>query len=521
MNDDDRLSQYLSDRADAIAFAPGEIRDITVRVMRRRRSRRTFSAAAAVAVLALGAVVLLSRSPSHQSLTVAGDPEPTRAPLTWTSVDVPDGLGWSIETVDAGTGSLFSLSTAPGVTPPSGSTPQVYRSTDGRAWSTVALPDGLSPTGLASSPGHLYAVGTAPGGGSTVDYAVATSTDDGNSWSQALLPQPEAELKARFPNVVQISAPVIATGPNGVVAAITVGAMPDVPALVPETMLSSWSVTATGVDIYAPCADPSQSISSSYGPPPTNLAECPKNLSPTGQLQQPPVTKSYTWDQLGVDPALQALIGGRVHLFTSHDGSTFEEVATPGIDGYVTNLIGSGDGYRMLTSGALAPGLKPYYSADGSSWEKTNDSGFDGWVVASGMLDGQPTVLLDTVNGIELLTAHPGGGWLNPLPVAGGLDFPKDEPTPASVQSAVIGPLGVAAVFSIRDKTYLAESVDGRHYTTRPLSDIAGDGSWFSAGISMNTDAVIVRLVPAPAPGSDPSNSPVPGPQRLLVGTIR
>jgi hypothetical protein len=141
--------------------------------------------------------------------------------------------------------------------------------------------------------------------------------------------------------------------------------------------------------------------------------------------------------------------------------------------------------------------------------------------MASGMLDGQPTVLLDTVNGIELLTAHPGGGWSNPRPVAGGLDFPQGEPAPANAQSAVIGPLGIAAVFSIQDKTYLAESADGRHFTTRPLSDIAGDGSWFSAGISMNADAVIVRLVPAPAPGSDPSNSPVPGPQRLLVGTVR
>jgi hypothetical protein len=521
VNDDDRLSQYLSDRADSIALAPGDVRDITVRVMRRRRSRRTFSAAAAVAVLALGAVVLLSRGPGHQSVTVAGEPEPSRAALTWSTVDVPEGLGWSFETVNAGTGSLFSLSTAPGVVPSGGSmdTRQVlYRSSDGRSWSTVALPEGLSPTALASSAGHLYAVGTAPGGGNTVDFAVASSTDDGNTWSQARLPQPEADLKARFPHEVQISPPIIASGPQGVVAAVTVQAMPDVQALLPtDAMSSGWNITATGVDIYSPCAADMQSISSSYGPPPTNLVECPKDG------KQPPVEKSYTWDELGVDPALRPLIGGQVHLYTSQDGSTFDEVAAPGIDGYVAELIASGDGYRMLTSGALVPGLQPYYSADGTSWEKTADSGFDGWVVASGLIDGKPLAVLETINGVALLTAQPGGGWSQPVGINEALGLPtasNDHPTIAGLQSAVIGPLGVAAVFSIQDKAYLAESADGRHYTTRPLGDVAGDGSWYAAGISMSADAVVVRLVPTPAPGSDPSNSPVPGPQRLLVGTI-
>jgi hypothetical protein len=521
VNDDDRLAQYLSGRAESIALAPGDVRDITVRVMRRRRSRRTFSAAAAVAVLALGAVVLLSRSPSHQSVTVAGtgDAEPSRAPLTWSAVDVPEGLGWSIETVNAGSGTLFSLSTAPGVVPSGAITDArqvLYRSTDGRTWSTIALPDGLSPTALASSPGHLYAVGTAPGGGTTVDFAVASSTDDGNTWSQAHMPQPEAELKARFPNEVQISAPVIASGPQGIVAAISVTAMPNIQALLPAaTMAAGWNVTAAGVDIYAPCASDMQSISSSYGPPPTNTVDCPKDQ------QHPPIEKSYTWDELGVDPALRALIGGQVHLYRSQDGSTFEEVAAPGVDGYVANLSASGDGYRMLTSGMLAPGgLRPYYSADGATWTATDDAGFDGWVIASGLLQGQPAVLLESMNGVELLTARSGGGWLHPVAVSGGLDTPKDGGKPLGLQAAVIGPLGVAAVFSNGDQTFISESADGRHYTTHALRDIGGDGSWYAAGISMSADAVVVRLVPAPAPGSDPSTSPVPGPQRLLVGTI-
>jgi hypothetical protein len=520
VNDDDRLTQYLSDRAEAVALAPGDVRKITARAARHRRSRQAMSVAAA-AILLIGAVVLLSRSPSHQSVKVAGQAGVDRAPLTWSAVDVTDGLAWGRDAVDAGHGSLFSLSTAPGpVNPTDVATKAVlYQSSDGRSWTTAGLPDDLSASALAASSGSLYAVGTAPGGGGSIDLVVASSNDGAHTWSEARLPQPAADVKARFPNEVQILAPVITSGPHGVVAAVTVVAMPDLAPLLPaDAQTSGWQMNATGVDVFAPepGCDPAKGIasSSSESSPPSTASASTIGACAS---KQPTVAKSYTWDELGIDPALRQLVGGQVHLYTSSDGGSFEEIPNPGIDGgYTADLIAGRDSYRLLVSGAFNGAIQPYSSPDGVTWTKSGST-FDGWIAASGTLAGNPVVVLDSVNGPEILSATPDGGWTAPAGLSAALRLPGASGP--GVQSAVIGPLGIAMVVLAGDTSYLVESTDGRQFTTRPVQDVAGPGSWIPDGITMNPDAVIVRLMPAMAPGSDPSATPVPGPQRLLVGT--
>ena len=89
-------------------------------------------------------------------------------------------------------------------------------------------------------------------------------------------------------------------------------------------------------------------------------------------------------------------------------------------------------------------------------------------------------------------------------------------------RDAAIGPLGLAAVTYDSGTTggaAILDSPDGHDFTTHTVAELAGGGDWNVAGISMNADAVIVRLLPVT---DEPSGSTeAPGPQRLLVGTPR
>jgi hypothetical protein len=79
--------------------------------------------------------------------------------------------------------------------------------------------------------------------------------------------------------------------------------------------------------------------------------------------------------------------------------------------------------------------------------------------------------------------------------------------------------LGVVALVGDGAGSAVIESADGGHFTSHSFGELLGDGEWVASGISMNADAVTVRMVPATA-SSDPNASqpPPPGPQRLLVG---
>jgi hypothetical protein len=256
MNDDDRLAQYLADRAEAITIAPGDARAVAARAERRRRTHRAAGAFAATTVVVVGAVAVFAGGAPKQSVNVGASPREARADHQWESVDVPDGLGWSSDTVSATDGSIYGLSTAPGPVDqgqPLPSRSVLYHSTDGRSWTEANLPDGFSASALAAAADHLYAVGTAPAGGGGIDLVIASSTDGAQSWSQSTVPAPRLSVKQRFPQEVAIDPPVIAIGPSGIVAGVTVRSFPDPARLVPELATSGqgYEFTANGLDVYA------------------------------------------------------------------------------------------------------------------------------------------------------------------------------------------------------------------------------------------------------------------------------
>ena len=49
----------------------------------------------------------------------------------------------------------------------------------------------------------------------------------------------------------------------------------------------------------------------------------------TPATSEPKVHATYTWDELGLDPDLQALIEGRTYVYRTSDGEHFERSAMP------------------------------------------------------------------------------------------------------------------------------------------------------------------------------------------------
>jgi hypothetical protein len=450
-------------------------------------------AVAAAAALTIGAVAIFTGGEPSQSVDVAGDPG-TASTLTWTAIDVDEGLGWSHADLTTGDGTIYGLSTAPG--PQSKDQPlnrpsTLYRSSDGQTWETVEVPGGMSPTALASSDDHLYAVGTSASGG-TINIVLATSDDGAASWDEASIPAPAAALKARFPGEVQLSAPRITHGPNGVLAAVTVAAYPNVERLLPGVSFpNGWQINGDGVDIFA--------------------------VQNGEQVKPAPIAEHRTWDELGLEPELRALVGGEVHLYSSTNGSTFEEIDASGVSGnYLGGLIGSADGYRMLVGRDAA--VHQLWSADGRSWSSTGPD-LEGWVQTVGLLRGTPTAVIGTQRGASLLTATSGGGWaVTDLFAASGVPNPGGQ---VWLQTAAIGPLGLVGVVGTGDGEHAAtsviESADGRTFTSHSLEDLGADATSMVGGIAMNADAVTLRILPSGR--TDASDKRVPlGPQRLLVG---
>ena len=536
MNEDRSLDQYFHARAAGIDLPPREAATIAARARQRRHARRSMVVFGTAALVLIAMVAVVAGGSNSRSVDVASNTGGPAAPLKWTVVDVPAGLGWSAGTVASEDGSLYGLSTAPGPTdpnPPYAPSPVLYRSTEGKTWSTATLPDGLSATALATAGGHLYAVGTAAAGGGT-DLVVATSTDGASTWSTSHIPTPRADLIARFGRQIQVSAPSLTTGPKGLIAAVTVTARPDVEPLLAARGDSgkSLSISARGVDVYK-TDDPANAQLCSAGVAKvagTGTAASPSttvptaDIAPTGTVpnancvgSNSKVDHSYTWQQLGLDPALQGLLGGEVHVYASTDGATFDEVGHPdGSVGTVGALIGGADGYRLMASDPLDSILRSFWSADGRTWTSGGPDR-DGMVHSSGLLAGTPAAVVLTQGATLLLVAAPGGGWTSSdlLTAAGSPD-----PSSAGLSSASIGPLGLVALFydgGVDNDPYVADSADGHTFEHHRLSEIDGGGDWSAVGTSVSADAVTLRLVRTPKQGEDPLK--YAGPQRLVVGT--
>ncbi len=522
MTDDDRLSRHLAASASAIILTPADPAGAVRRGTRRRNRRR--AALGGVVAVALAATTFSAfdrqPAPADSDLAAAGV---VATPFDWTVVEPEAGLGYS-RSATLADGSIYSLSSAPGPYDERSSfEPHLYRSTDGAEWAQVTLPGDMRASSIAANEGSLYAVGTAPAGGGGRDLVLSTSDDGAASWSSITLPDDVAALEGRHPGEITISQPDVAAADDAhLVATVVVTATPNVDALLPGPVdpAAGWETTAEGVTVYemVPCEDVASEHCSEVSASPSTTVRPGDDEGPRNdalQPMEPKVAATYTWDELGLDPELRELIGGRTYVYASDDGTTFERAALPdGRAGWGGGLIAVDDGYRLYLAQSTRDSstTSVLRSADGHTW--TESAVLDGAPQAAGLLAGRPAVgLFGSTGGLQVRVEEPDGTYttLDLLAAVEGAD------ESSGVGDVAFGPLGVAAMVWTGEAgtAHVVHSLDGKSISAVALADHI-PGTCCAMGVAVTADAILVRVNNPPD-----GDSATPPTQRVLVGTPR
>jgi hypothetical protein len=379
----------------------------------------------------------------------------------------------------------------------------------------------VSTADLAAAGSDLYVLGTAPAGGSAKSLAVATRSAAGD-WSTAPLPDDLVALQQRHPGQVAIGQlHLAAKDATHLVAVVTVNANLDPQQLRPElkdqNVMTTW--TDTGLDVRrlpdcnaeAPRSTDPQVIKQ-------EAAGCRDTVKDDQDL---PVVAHYSYDQLGIDPELRSLVGGRTFAYASDDGHTFQSVDLPSAERtYPAGIVAMADGYHLVVSDAIKGATSTVLSsADGHSW--TADGTLSGSAQSVGALGGHLAVATITEQGTTDVQVRQTDGTWHALGLAG------DVPTPANgsayVGDIAFGPLGMAATAgSFKDKdgggpagTYVLHSSDGSTVSVEDIGAAIGSPKT-PVGVIVTADAIAVRLSdPSPDSGK-PGHVPT---QTVLVGT--
>lgn len=449
---------------------------------------------------------------------------------------------------------------------------------------SAALPDDLWASDVAAAGDTVYAVGTGAAGGDNGALRLVGSGDGGATWDDLALPLDLAALEARYPGEIGVGGIDVAAGPGGVVAAVTVRAVPDIEDRLPPGAVidldNGWSMGANGVTVYGPVPDgpPAGGSSPSGASPPVTVPTPPPpvapsttTLSPTspdststtdptateatapeaatavdgrglvvtgddqGEDREPPVVATYTWEELGVEGELLDLLTPRVHLLAAPDGTTFEEVTLPTDGGTVSAaVLATGDGFLALVQrfdeATGTDSVSPFASTDGQAWEASG-ADLPGYVRTVGAVGGRPAVVTDHITREDggsgfvtttLRVQDPAGAW-SALDLLTPFVGEGADPSDLYVEAATIGPLG--AVVAVHQN---------------------GDGGEFAAGdaaLVVSTTGADLTVVPIADHLEAPFTSinavvvtadaisatvveavgdgPGPGDQRVLVGTPR
>jgi hypothetical protein len=553
MNLDDRFDAYFNDRSADIAVTSLGSAAVVARARRRQHRRTGAKVAAVVGVTALGAGVLAQSAGRHEQRVSSAVAQ--AEPLDWTVVTPPMGLGASTSSATTAEGAVYALSTEPGVPGPGKRGPgHLYRSTDDTGWTDVALPDGLSPQDVAAGGDRVYAIGTAPAGGGGEQVKLASGTGDGR-WDTMDLPLDIPALDAAFPGEVRAASSEVATGADGTtVVAVGVQGWLDENEL-PADVRAAWStgvvdVSADGIDVlHDPCSMPTttttaassasdgEAVTTSTGAAVTTVPDAKAGSGATGgcdgATDAPTIASSYTWSELGVDPAVGALAVGRTYLYASSGDGPFEEVAQlPSTHTWATEITSTSEGF-WLSYPSETTGDQPVTSttvvrsADGRSWDTDAAVEIPGDILAAGVLGGSPAVLTrGSTDGRPVLSVLGTSGVAQTVDVADALGDAVDA---TNAVDAAIGPMGIALVLyppptelaDPLDGGVVAFSPDGSAWTSEELPP-APDGRAPTLGqgmVSVSADAVTVRLN-SYEPGATRREGTVPQPeQRVLVGT--
>lgn len=531
MSNDDRLDRFLTDQANAISLPPADLAGVARRGARRRSRRRGAVVASVIVLTALAvSVAVVDREGTDANVSNYDLADASPSTYDWTVLDPESGLGYSSSSATLDDGSIYSLSTAPDAP---GDEPtesgHLYRSTDGAEWSEVSLPDELTASSIAGSGSSLYALGTVPASSGGRDLVLAASQDAAATWQQIALPDEVTDLDARHPGEIYISQPsVAALDADHLVAAVTVNAVPHVEELLPTSERGrSYESTPDGITVYdddTACPDQQLYAQTCATPSTTSTTVVPPADAPGADGRnpaaghEPTVRATYTWEELGLDPELRALLDGRTHVYTTQDGEHFEAATLPeGLTGASARAVATSAGYAVFVGewSGEAASTQVLTSPDGVAFTNAPGSPFSGGMGDAGVLGGQPAVAVFAADGTPYGTTtvrvgRADGSWT---------ELPLSEPGDG-IGAVAFGPLGLAAVVwepvdgSDVTTPHLVHTADGVTLSTVSLEDELGASAANVIGVSVTADAIFVRI--GGPVDDDPSTPPV---QKVLVGT--
>lgn len=509
MNHDSQhdLQRRLQRHADSVEVPVVGVQSVIGRGRQRQHRRRTATgvlAVAGVSVGVVGAVQVLSR-PEARGRIVAGVEDGTAATVARTPADevagtvapapvteVPSNFVWNVVTPNSaeavglmagpvvGDGPYLVWSSQPGRSDRFSSV--LWRSDDGQSWAEATQPP-VTGRSLAAYDGRFFSFGTTAQSDGTVGAAVAMSDDSGSNWSAASLPIDTTTLRADpLVRSVDVGTVAFAAGPAGVLIATRVTPQIDWTSVLPaEALQRGIQLTATGVDVMegSPCSFdtivPMTTVVSGTAPPveasTTSIGggSEPVATSTTAVVETPTTVQTYstesaegsacsdvllpaqtyTWEQLGVSPAVAEALGGSIRFFLSaDDGATFEEVAGPAgmVPSADVRLVATPTGFAAWSAvyGMNTAEATMWSSPDGRSWTQLGAApvAYAESLLAWGdrlVLTGQG----DNGGGTLVAVSDASGGWTTTD--LRGLVRPTDGVSATiSGSGTVVGPLGIS-----------------------------------------------------------------------------
>jgi hypothetical protein len=509
-----------------------------------RRRRQVVGATLAALVVGAAAIAVTANGSDDSDdgelmagLTRPGSETPGVAtPLQWSVLDDQGEIGYARTTLVGDDGTIYQVSTAPGEAGPDGSSPQVlWSSTNGQDWQQVA-PSGLSISDLAARDGALYALGTAPSTTEVdaADTVAGYSTDGGSTWTTAVLP---VDLGPAEPGVSSfIGGAAVVAGDAGVLAAVTTSRYLDPGSLLPgDAATLGWETTAEGVTTFEEVSDPAVACplvldqadpTGSTAPRPVRdfadgdipagipTVTCtPEGGEPAEYMLPMGPGDSFTWEELGIDPAVAAPLvnsgDASAQLFLSSDGQAFEAVDASFAAGQDTlELLDVADGFVALgldysDDGTTTTSL--WRSADGRTWEAVDGGALAGanWVVGAGRVGDALVVVTGSEHDPVVASTTDGVSWrtISVRNAVGAAD--TDE---VWVTAAGAGDAGVALAVTVTtaeqaraedyvepDSTILT-SPDGVAFAQTPLVDLVGEGGRYVGWIAVTADQVLLDV---------------------------
>jgi len=473
--------------------------DAVVGRARQRRHRRNAAVGTVgtVALLAGAITVVATRDDSPPSLAVATAGLGSSGPLQleWTSSDggVIDEQQSSVTAPD---GTIYALSTEPGSTTATstGRAETLYRlGPDGRWSSRSSEQMGIRLADLAAGGSQLYGISTSPTAkGAGYAVSLATSSDEGGSWTSTDLPPVEAPS-----DVVTWRAytgtKVAASGSTAVAVVstsfwVSAQQLPGADQIPADQLVTTF--TDDGIVLGR--------IDRSASPPTTAITDTKQ----AGFSNEGIPVATVTWAQLGVrgpedlqrtdvyvdrgdgwQPTPTRLDGlGSVDSLTAADG-TFV------VSGQSSDLAGAGAGAQA-----------DFVSDDGEAWDQIDPPVEFGPVVSL----GRALVATDRSSSTVQASTDRGASWQAvPVPageLTGGARF--------HVTSLTSGPLGLAVAISDDDGSLRGVMMtrDLESWTSFDLDGLSGDGLGLS-GLVVGTDRVVVTVLFRTNEGN-PANDP-------------